>query len=272
MDCCCRGLHARTTSPRGPAGSDFDVGSAATCALDTLQSLHNDVGIATPNASLSLGATVRKLLWGVVWRESHEPAGARRALWPKHSIQRSRWRAQQAQVSDRMQVAALVGALVRAVSAVSMLRAPTRPELDSAAVARRLVGIHQLQATTLLTLALVCSWRLECEEDGNSAEYPKWLANVMHTSLHVPRVPLGEMAGMVLHKACSGVFESKAALCTKWEHYAVAHVHGRLQPRCCHLGCGNFERRERGSAGDAAVQGVQEGEVLQRGVPEGGVA
>lgn len=107
---------------RGPhhPSSDFYIGSGATCALDALQLLRDDVDFATLTASLSLDATVRKRLWGVVLARvpgAHKglACAVAQALHPKVKV------ADAAGTNVKHDAAALLGALVRAVSAISKL-------------------------------------------------------------------------------------------------------------------------------------------------------
>lgn len=102
--------------------------------------------------------------------------------------------------------------------------------------------LHQLHATSLVTLVQLCQWKLEFEgRPSNQDDCPKWLASIQDSCRYLPNQDLKILVTSLLDSVSCADPESSQEINVMWEKHAMTHFNGRMLPGCCYLGCNNVE-------------------------------
>lgn len=100
--------------------------------------------------------------------------------------------------------------------------------------------IKQLLAITTLTVLQIYLSRWECEVATPNDATPPWLAEVRQAIGSLQDQDMRAL-GTTLLSDLSSAPRTQSEVGLLWEKYAVEHLHGRLVPGCCNLGCNNLD-------------------------------
>lgn len=249
------------------ASSPQEAGSAAIVAGESLALLERDTSVTSLMESISLAATVRKLVW---------PHTQRQNTWLARECLSREWLNEQILKLVEFQVPHLWPVLVSTVLALndmlhgqhssmsdggtsstsSTVQPRAQPVLGECSKSEFYAGfpkaqhskntakLHQLLAITLATLVQICFWRAECEGavffHVTQHKTPAWLTEVITAckQLHTPDLKILVLS--LLRESILPVQRPSSEVSMAWDRYAVSHFHGRFVPGCSCLGCTNM--------------------------------
>lgn len=246
-----------------------EAGNTIAAFLSSLAQLRGVTNTRTLGASISMAATVRKLVWPYLQCETGKVRDARRGGWVTADVERRRWCDERKQDLRLMIVGNLFPSMVNAVVTLDRSHATSNAGDRSNGIGSNVGGgeainsqpnfddgredgrdtlplyhsssvlVHQLEAVCLVTLAQICHLRLECEDTGCSSpgNYPEWYKYVVNMCGFLQNPELKVFAASLLAQSSAVAAGSQWRNSEVCERYAVSHFQGRLLPGCCNLGC-----------------------------------
>lgn len=203
---------------------------------------------------ISLAATMRKIIWPHVQRETPQARDTRLVVWRKHLDREKAWHDKELEGFRSMKPVCLLSALVAALKGLDTLLASMGSDKASSssgsgsvlssistehAVSDKVPScVHKLQAITALTLIQVFLWRRDwrCIQDNFHTE--QWLDKIPAACNSLLNTDLKNlMTSMLRESPASPISQQQSEVDTLWERYAVTHFQGRWSPGCCNLKC-----------------------------------
>lgn len=228
-------------------------------------------GVLTLPASISLAATLRKLVWPFLPLESkgtcqpgRHSSGPRTGLGEQQQydplLEKLRCKSLCEMVPWLLHIVLVLDCVLALLTRESSCSNTTDSRIAelgthiaslvtmhsgrhvAAAVSTLAFLVHQLQAVTLVTVVQACLWRLEGQAIPNfEAEGANWYPKFLKASKKIKSSQLKAIMMSLLPASAISSSKSLSEVCLEWERYAVTHFNGRLLPGCCNLECTNLD-------------------------------